>query len=144
MVNLTWLSCLPGRSGPFKGTVADYLNLWPASWRNYFPIQESYWAGKAGRNYFRIHGTGDAPSLFANNQRYPASAGWNPTIGCLSAIELYDNQGQLIQADMPDILNALVTLGGRNFSGYLAVVDIPVPASQPISLAEIASLVGDR
>lgn len=116
---------LPGKKGVFTGSVAEYLKLLPPSWRNHFPMQQSYWAGKAGRSLFRIHGTGEATSFFSGNARYPMTSDWNPTIGCLSALELYDDQGRLQQADMPKLLDALKTAGGRNFSGYMIVVDAP-------------------
>lgn len=109
----------------WRGGLAAYRALLPPSWRNYLPIQQTYWAGKAGRKYFRIHGTGEDPNFFNNSQRYPDSAGWNPTIGCLSAIELYDDAGRLQQADMPKILAALTSTGGEDFSGYLVVVEVP-------------------
>ncbi len=128
---------LPGRAGGFVGGLDAYRSLLPASWRNYFPIQQSYWAGKAGRGLFRIHGTGDHPDLFANNRRYPQTAAWNPTIGCLSALELYDESGQLIRADMPQILAILRRLGGPNFTGYVVVVDVPGDGSQIVSQNEV-------
>ncbi|NEZ65917.1 hypothetical protein D0962_24680 [Leptolyngbyaceae cyanobacterium CCMR0082] len=109
----------------WSGGLAAYQVLLPPTWRNYLPIQQTYWAGKAGRNYFRIHGTGEDPGFFANSRRYPASAGWNPTIGCLSAIEIYDHQGRLQRADMPKILAALTDIDGEDFAGYLVVVNIP-------------------
>lgn len=132
---------LPGRSGSFKGTLSAYQELLPSSWRNYFPIQQSYWAGKIGRSLFRIHGSGEAPSFFSNNQRYPASSTWNPTIGCLSALELYDEAGKLQQADMPKVLQAMTLVGGKNFSGYMIVVDIPSTAKTSISPAELEAAV---
>ncbi|MCS6812068.1 MAG: hypothetical protein NZ772_00605 [Cyanobacteria bacterium] len=132
-------SFLPGRRGGFTGGLSTYRSLLPPSWRNYYPIQQSYWAGKAGRGLFRIHGTGDAPTLFANNQRYPQTAAWNPTIGCLSALELYDESGRLQRADMPKILAELRQLGGPNFTGYVIVVDVPGDDSQPISLENIST-----
>jgi hypothetical protein len=116
---------LPGQPGTLSGGLAAYQALLPPSWRNYYPIQQSYWAGKAGRSYFRIHGTGEDPGFFTNNSRYPTSAGWNPTIGCLSALELYDPAGRLQSAHMPEILQTLAAVGGSNFSGYLIVVDLP-------------------
>lgn len=116
---------LPGQPGTLSGGLTAYQALLPPSWRNYYPIQQSYWAGKAGRSYFRIHGTGEDPGFFTNNSRYPTSAGWNPTIGCLSALELYDLTGRLQSAHMPEILQTLTSIGGPNFSGYLIVVDLP-------------------
>lgn len=128
---------VPGQRGSITGGLAAYQSLLPPSWRNYFPMQQTYWAGKAGRGLFRIHGSGEAPDFFSNNQLYPLSAGWNPTIGCLSALELYDDTGRLQQADMPRLLENLKAIGGQNFQGYLIVVDLPGDANVPVSLDEI-------
>ncbi len=133
---------LPGRKGRFTGTLGTYQALLPPSWRSYFPIQQSYWAGKIGRSLFRIHGSGEAPDFFSGKDRYPPdSYNWNPTIGCLSALELYDEAGQLQQADMSKILSALTTVGGKNFSGYTIVVEVPRASQTPISVAEIEAAI---
>lgn len=112
---------IPGRKGTLPGKLPGYNALLPPSWRNYFPIQGSYWAGLAGRSEFRIHGSGEAPTFFSNNQRYPESAGWNPAIGCLSALELYDDRGRLTSADIPRLLKLL----GAKPTGYLIVAELP-------------------
>lgn len=134
---------LPGKSGPFRGNLQTYLSLLPPSWRSYFPVQQSFWAGKAGRSEFRIHGTGDSPDFFSGKSKNPDSYNWNPTIGCLSALELYSEKGQLIQADMPKLLNALESIGGKNFTGYMVVVDIPSNTSQPIGLKDVDAVIAD-
>lgn len=132
---------LPNTAGAFTGSLETYQSLLPPSWRNYFPVQQSFWAGKAGRSAFRIHGTGDSPDFFSGKDRNPDSYNWNPTIGCLSALELYNEQGQLVQADMPRILRALEQGGGRNFAGYLIVVELPGQPGQPIDLRQIESAI---
>lgn len=133
---------LPGRKGRFTGTLQAYQELLPPSWRSYFPMQQSYWAGKIGRSLFRIHGSGEAPDFFSGKDRYPSdSYNWNPTIGCLSALELYDEVGRLQQADMPKVLSALTAVGGRNFSGYTIVVEVPGASTTPISVAEIEAAI---
>lgn len=116
---------LPGRQGTFTGPLHAYQNLLPPSWRNYRPLQQTYWAGQIGRSLFRIHGTGQAPDFFPKAESAALSYAWNPSIGCLSALEIYDQTGKLVQADMPKILNALTAAGGPNFSGYLVVVEVP-------------------
>lgn len=132
---------LPGQKGSFKSSLSAYQALLPPSWRHYLPMQQSFWAGKIGRSLFRIHGSGEAPEFFSSNQRYPVSNGWNPTIGCLSALELYDEAGRLQRADMPKILNALTTVGGKNFSGYLVLVEIPGTSKIPIPVTELEAAV---
>ena len=128
---------LPGQKGPFTGSLEDYQALLPPSWRAYFPTQQSYWAGRIGRGLFRIHGTGEPPDYFSSQNRNPDSYNWNPTIGCLSALELYDEAGALQQADMPKLLNALIAAGGKDFTGYLIVVEMPNLSNSPISLEQI-------
>jgi hypothetical protein len=101
---------LPNRPGPFFGSLNDYQQLFPATWRSYPPMAQSYWAGKIGRSLVRIHGTGEDPALFYGDNPTVASATpsypWNPSIGCLSALERYDAAGNLVEADMPKILEA--------------------------------------
>lgn len=129
---------LPNQPGTFAGEVAAYQSLLPPAWRNHRPLQQSYWAGKAGRGLFRIHGSGESPDFFRGKDKsFPASYNWNPTIGCLSARELYNDKGQLIHADMPGILKALQIVGGKDFTGYLVVVDLPADAPEPLSLETI-------
>lgn len=132
---------LPGRRGAFTGSIAAYRQLLPPSWRNYWPIEQSYWAGKAGRGLFRIHGSGEAPDFFSGKPDYPESYNWNPTIGCLSALELYDESGNVQQADMPRILNAFSTVAGKGFSGYLVVVEVPGEGKAPIPLERIEAAI---
>ena len=133
---------LPNRPGAFRGSLADYQALLPPSWRTYVPMQQSFWAGKAGRSLFRIHGSGEAVDFFqGKDQTLAASYDWNPTIGCLSAREIYNEKGQLMQADMPKILQALRMVGGPNFAGYLLVVEVPGDDRTPVALDELAALV---
>lgn len=132
---------LPGRSGHFSGSLTDYLGLLPPSWRNYWAIQQSYWAGKIGRSLFRIHGTGDSPDFFSRKEKNPDSFNWNPTIGCLSALELYNEQGQLLEADMPKILRAFEMVAGKNYAGYLVVIDVPGDIKTPIGLRDLEAMV---
>ena len=143
---------LPGRSGQWVGGLAAYKTLLPPSWRNYFPIQQSYWAGKAGRSLFRIHGSGESTTFFSNSSRFPESVGWNPTIGCLSATEIYDDLGKLQQADMPKILHVLKAAGqateqvddNLDMSGYLIVVEVMDASTAPIPLKEIEAAIAKR
>ncbi len=132
---------LPGKKGRFAGTIKAYQALLPPSWRSYFPMQQSYWAGKIGRSLFRIHGSGEATDFFTKNERYLDSYNWNPTIGCLSALELYDEVGRLQQADMPKIINALIAAGGKNLSGYMIVVEVPSSSKTPVFVEEIEAMV---
>lgn len=133
---------IPGRPGRFAGSLEAYQALLPPSWRGYRPIQQTYWAGRSGRSLFRIHGSGESPDFFTGKDKnYPDSYEWNPTIGCLSARELYSDRGQLLQSDMPKILRALQAAGGKSFTGYLMVVDVPTDGKEPVSLDTIKSTI---
>ncbi|MEN9207006.1 MAG: hypothetical protein Q6L50_09040 [Gloeomargarita sp. GMQP_bins_120] len=119
----------PEQPGPFRGSLADYQALLPPSWRDYHPLHQSYHAGRLGRNLLRLHGTGDDPALFV---RPPAGQHpWNPALGCLTALERYGPQGELLQADMPAILEVLSQASGGRMTGYLLVVDLP--EDQPLT-----------
>ncbi len=128
---------LPGRAGKFSGSLQAYQSMLPPSWRSYAPIQQSYWAGRMGRGMFRIHGSGEDPNFFSKLPRDGAAAPWNPTIGCLSALETYDATGRLQQSDMLRILGALRTAGGQNFTGYLIVAEVPQVAQSALSVEAI-------
>ncbi len=123
---------LPGKKGTFKGSIQAYQALLPSSWRDYFPLQQSYWAGKLGRSFIRIHGTGFAPGYFWTDSQAIANPNWNPALGCISAQELYDSKGNIIKADMPKILDALRQVGKGKVTGYAVVVDL-APNQEPLT-----------
>jgi len=130
---------LPNQKGKFTGNLPAYQSLLPPTWRNYVPIQQTFWAGNVGRSLFRIHGSGAAINFFQNKAAVVNAKNfdWNATLGCLSALEIYDNRGSLLKADMPKILEALNNVGKGKVDGYLVVVDIPSPTDEPITVAEI-------
>ncbi|MGB0561967.1 MAG: hypothetical protein ACPGVO_09205, partial [Spirulinaceae cyanobacterium] len=127
---------VPPRRGNLSEAVQVYQELWPASWRGYFPSEQAYWAGRRGRGLIRIHGSGEPPAFFSNNERAPESYAWNPAIGCISAIELYDDAGRLQRADMPKILRAFNAAAGGKVEGYVVLVDVP-GADTPVTPAEL-------
>jgi hypothetical protein len=136
---------IPGTPGTFSGSIDQYEALLPPTWRAYRPLQQSYWAGKAGRSLFRIHGSGESADFFrGKDKNYPDSYNWNPTLGCLSAQELYSEKGKLLHADMPKILQALQMVGGTNFAGYLIVVDVLGAEKKPVALETLETLVASR
>lgn len=115
----------PSRSRASDTPWDSYQALLPPSWRGYFPMEQAYWAGYRGRGLIRIHGSGEPPEFFSNNERAPESYAWNPAIGCISAIELYDDAGRLQRADMPKILQSLSDAAGGRVEGYVVMVDVP-------------------
>ena len=131
---------LPNQKGKFTGNLQSYQALLPPTWRNYQPILQSYWAGNVGRSLFRIHGSGAAIDFFRNKDKVVNTKyfDWNATLGCLSALEIYDQRGSLIKADMPKILDALNTVGKGKVEGFLIVVDVPSKSNEPITVDEVA------
>ncbi|GBO55334.1 hypothetical protein APA_3384 [Pseudanabaena sp. lw0831] len=131
---------LPQQKGKFTGDLQVYQTLLPPTWRNYEPIQQAYLAGTMGRSLFRIHGSGAAIDFFRNKPAVVNTKNfdWNATLGCLSALEIYDDRGSLVKADMPKILNALNTVGKSKIDGFLIVVDVPSPSNEPVTIAEVA------
>jgi hypothetical protein len=131
---------LPGKAGMFSGSLQNYQSMLPPTWRSYQPIQQTFWAGYLGRGAFRIHGSGEDPNFFSKLPQDATAAAWNPTIGCLSALEIYDGAGQLQRADMPRILKILREAGGTKFAGYLIVVETTEGGQNVSALAPEAGL----
>ena len=111
--------------------IERYKNLLPASWRNYFPMYQSYYAGKAGRTEIIIHGTTVNPAYYVSEPYYPLT----PTMGCLTSKEIWDEQtGQRVQSDQQRLINALIKAGGAE--GYCIVVELD-DEDRPVLLADI-------
>ncbi|GAB1349245.1 hypothetical protein MASR1M107_14590 [Ignavibacteriales bacterium] len=95
-----------------------YRKLFPESWRNYFPVMESYYAGKAGRFDIVMHGTTVDQRYYVNEVFYPNV----PTHGCLSGVEIWDDRGILIQSDQQKLLDIYASLG--NPKGFLYLIEL--------------------
>ncbi len=131
---------LPWKSGSFRGDETEYQKMWPESWRSYRPIMQSYYAGKMGRSVLRIHGTGEALDGFAIKKGYSSGLEWNPALGCLSAREIYDDNGNPVKTDMRTLLKKLSQVQETpSPSGYVTVIDVPGDNRLPVSIAEIES-----
>lgn len=114
-----------------KLNLKSYLDLFPASWRNYFPIQEAYIAGEIGRSGIYAHGTTVDTDFFVDYSYYPNT----PTRGCLSAKEIWSKKtGKSIYSDQLSLLNAVKSLEPAN--GYMVVVELD-DREMPVSLDEV-------
>lgn len=118
------------------GTKLDnYKILLPPSWQSYPPMQQSFWAGAAGRRYIVIHGSTLDGSFFEDWSFYPNA----PTDGCLSTMESWDTAtGALDKSDQLDLVNTYhKTPGGL---GLLEVINLD-NQKKNVSVEEINALV---
>ncbi len=112
-----------------------YSNLLPDSWKNYLPIYEAYYAGKAGRNEIIAHGTTIDPEFYKEKSYYP----FTPSLGCLTTKELWsDVNGKIVESDQIKLMNAFNDAGVDN--GYFVVVNID-DQHKPITFNEIENLI---
>lgn len=115
--------------------IEDYKNLLPKSWRNYFPMQEAFYAGKSGRKLLIMHGSTDDLTFYKNQPYYPHT----PTQGCISSIELWnESTGKCIRSDQAKLMNAFFSTGV--LEGFLIVVNID-DKKAPVTLDELKSLI---
>ncbi len=113
------------------GNLSQYKKLLPSNFRNYFPIQQSFYAGKAGRTEIIAHGTTVDPSYYTGLPYYP----FTPTMGCLCTIELWSPEdGKRVKSDQQLLADAITAAGGP--SGYAIVININ-DEKKPVSLDDI-------
>jgi hypothetical protein len=116
--NLTWDESL-------------YRSILPTSWKEYLPFYEAFYAGKAGRNEIIAHGTTIDLEYYRNEPYYPNT----PTMGCLCALEIWDNDGgKRAYSDQDVLIKALNKLD--SVRGYLVVVDVD-DKNEPVTLNEV-------
>ncbi len=114
--------------------INDYESLLPDSWKNYFPIYQSYYAGKSGRRLIIMHGSTDELKFFENQPYFPLT----PTRGCLSSKEIWDEQtGKCLESDQVKLINAFKSTGQKK--GFLVVVEID-DKNEPVTSAEIKTI----
>lgn len=110
----------------------NYKSILPLAWKNYNPIYESYYAGKAGRTEIIAHGTTVNPEYYLNKPYYPVT----PTQGCLCTKEIWSKaDGKRLISDQQKLVNALKAAGGAN--GYCVVIEID-DQQKPVRLSEIS------
>lgn len=96
-----------------------YKKLLPQNFRNYFPMLQAYYAGKAGRTEIIAHGTTIDPGYYKSLPCYPLT----PTQGCLCTKEIWDEEtGKLLESDQQKLSDAIIKAGGPH--GYAIVINI--------------------
>ncbi|MDE1191495.1 MAG: hypothetical protein PW786_05095 [Arachidicoccus sp.] len=113
----------------------NYKRLLPPSWQDYMPMQESFFAGQAGRRFIIIHGSTLDPKFFEGQPFYPLT----PTDGCLATSEIWNpKDGYLLQSDQLKLVNTFM----RTPSGMGMLILINLDNQQKnISSEEIEELV---
>lgn len=113
----------------------NFKMLLPPAWQSYPPMQESFYAGKAGRSYIVIHGSTLDASFFDGWAFYPNS----PTDGCLSTLESWDTgDGSIIHSDQLDLVNTFHKTA--SYIGLLEVINLD-NQKKNVTEAEINALV---
>lgn len=111
-----------------------YKKLLPASWQHYFPLYETYYAGKAGRNEIIAHGTTVDPAYYKGQPYHPLT----PTLGCLCTKELWNEEtGARMHSDQQQLVDALQKAGGAN--GYYIVIELN-DEQRAVDISEILPL----
>lgn len=114
-----------------------YINLLPEEWKNYSPIWEAYYAGKAGRNEIIAHGTTVDPEFYSGASYYPNT----PTLGCISAKEIWDLEtGAREISDQQKFIDAIKSTG--NIEGFFVLIEID-NQQKDISIEEITTFINN-
>ncbi|MBK6381183.1 MAG: hypothetical protein IPF72_16505 [Chitinophagaceae bacterium] len=109
----------------------NYRYLLPPSWKNYYPVYEAYYAGKAGRSEIIAHGTTVNTAYYKKQLYYPLT----PTQGCLCTKEIWSAvDGKRIESDQQRLVDAVKKAGGAN--GYCIVIEID-DQQKPVSIKDI-------
>ncbi len=114
--------------------IADYKNLLPKSWQQYFPIYQSFYTGEIGRKLIIIHGSTDETEYFKDEPYYPLT----PTKGCLSSKEIWSGKtGKQIESDQVKLIKAFNNT--HQYKGFLVVIEIDNKL-KPVEIGEILPL----
>lgn len=117
--------------GDTSWDIASYKNLLPASWRQYAPIFQSYYAGECGRTAIIVHGTTIDQDYYKGQIYFPQT----PSQGCLCAHEVWSPAtGQRLESDQQKLDDAVRQAG--NGIGYAVVIDLGDKKS-PVKVEEV-------
>jgi hypothetical protein len=112
-------------------TKDKYASMLPASWKNYWPVYNAYYAGKAGRTAIIAHGTTINPDYYKTQIYYPET----PSLGCLCASEIWSAvNGLRIKSDQQKLVDAVKSAG--NGYGYCVVIELN-DLHQPVHLKDV-------
>ncbi len=112
-----------------------YSKLLPAALQSYYPLYETYFAGKAGRTEIIAHGTTVDPEWYRGKSYYPLT----PTAGCLCTKEIWSGDtGILKYSDQLKLTSAVQQAGGP--FGYCIVVNAE-KNGRPLTPADVQLLI---
>jgi hypothetical protein len=99
-------------------TLEKYLSFFPKELQKNTLLQQTFWAGKAGRSEIHFHGTTIDQSLYIGKEFYPQT----PSMGCLCVNETWDKEGNLIESGQQKLVNTW--LKTPNEKGYAYVLEL--------------------
>ena len=99
-------------------TLEKYLNFFPKELQSNTLLQQTFWAGKAGRSEIHFHGTTIDENLYSGKEFYPQT----PSMGCLCSNETWDNDGNLIESGQQKLADAWLKTPGE--SGFAYVLEL--------------------
>jgi hypothetical protein len=108
-----------------------YKKLLPPGCRNYFPLYETWYAGKIGRTEIIAHGTTVNTNYYTGKSYYP----FTPTEGCLCTQEDWSGENGLRKESGQLKLAKAIKRSGRSV-GYYVVINID-DQQKPVSIEEI-------
>jgi hypothetical protein len=112
-------------------TIEDYKNILPKKLRGSKILQQTYYAGLAGRNEIIAHGTTVNPQYYEKQTYYP----YTPTEGCLCTKEIWSTvDGKRLESDQQKLIDAVKKAGGAN--GYLIVIELE-DVNKPVTIQDI-------
>jgi hypothetical protein len=111
-----------------------YLRLLPVALQQIPALQQSFYAGAAGRTEIIAHGTTINPEFYKGQPYYPHT----PSLGCLCTKEIWSSvNGKRMESNQQLLVNALQQAGGA--TGYCIVIDID-DKKAPVTLTDILHL----
>jgi hypothetical protein len=99
-------------------TLEKYLDFFPKELRNNSLLQQTFWAGKAGRSEIHFHGTTIDQNLYSGKEFYPQT----PSMGCLCSNETWDKDGNLLESSQQKLVNTWRKT--PNEKGYAYVLEL--------------------
>lgn len=111
-------------------SIGDYLKLIPYKYRNNLILQETFYAGKAGRDFIYSHGTGIRSAYYKGKPYYPLT----PSRGCLVMEEFWNEKtGYLKKSKQLELLNLIEN--SDKIKGYFYVLEFKkIPDIETIQL----------